>query len=461
MTAEPGATRKVDLLVRNAYVVTMDPERRVYPGGAVAIDGGAIVSVGPERDVAAGLDTARTIDAHGAVVHPGFVDTHIHVSYHNFRWAIPEGVDYWEEYLGFHADYWEQVEDEEEHVGTLLASLEMARNGTTCFLEAGSTMAPDAGAAAIEKIGIRGVIADPHLMDVFGGRVVNRYPDEPRRAFRVMGTELKRNSDPDALVRGHICLRGLATASDELQLAAKELADEHGVVLSQHQSWDRPDVAADDRLRGRHPLLHFAEIGVLGQNCTFVHMNFLRDDEIAPIVESRMSISWNPNASMILGIGATFRGRHSELRKQGANVALGSDSPNSTGCYDIGDQAFLAMLTAREKTEEADALSAQDVLAMATIDGARAVGLADRLGSLEVGKRADLVVRHEHLPEAHPGLDPIRSVVLSSRSKSVGTVIVNGEVVVEKGHSTRVDEEEVYARSREASRRLLKRMGRA
>ena len=347
MTAEPGATRKVDLLVRNAYVVTMDPERRVYPGGAVAIDGGAIVSVGPERDVAAGLDTARTIDAHGAVVHPGFVDTHIHVSYHNFRWAIPEGVDYWEEYLGFHADYWEQVEDEEEHVGTLLASLEMARNGTTCFLEAGSTMAPDAGAAAIEKIGIRGVIADPHLMDVFGGRVVNRYPDEPRRAFRVMGTELKRNSDPDALVRGHICLRGLATASDELQLAAKELADEHGVVLSQHQSWDRPDVAADDRLRGRHPLLHFAEIGVLGQNCTFVHMNFLRDDEIAPIVESRMSISWNPNASMILGIGATFRGRHSELRKQGANVALGSDSPNSTGCYDIGDQAFLAMLTAR------------------------------------------------------------------------------------------------------------------
>ena len=190
-------------------------------------------------------------------------------------------------------------------------------------------------------------------------------------------------------------------------------------------------------------------------------MNFLRDDEIAPIVESRMSISWNPNASMILGIGATFRGRHSELRKQGANVALGSDSPNSTGCYDIGDQAFLAMLTAREKTEEADALSAQDVLAMATIDGAHAVGLADRLGSLEVGKRADLVVRHEHLPEAHPGLDPIRSVVLSSRSKSVGTVIVNGEVVVEKGHSTRVDEEEVYARSREASRRLLKRMGRA
>ena len=463
MTADLETPTNADLLVRNAYVVTMDPERRVYPHGAVAINGGAIVAVGPEREVTSDLLPARTIDAHGAMVHPGFIDNHIHVSYHTIRWAIQEGVNYWEEYIGFHADYWNLVEEEEEYLGALLASLEMARNGTTCFLEAGSIMVPDAGAAAIDEIGIRGLLADPHLMDVFepGSPVVDRFPDDPKRAFRIMGTELKRNSNPDSLVRGHICLRGIATASDELQLAAKELADKNGVVLNQHQSWDRPDVAADDRRHGRHALLHYAEIGVLGENCTFSHMNYVRDDEVAPVVESGMTIAWNPNASMILGIGGTLRGRHSELHKQGVNVALGSDSPNSTGRFDIGDQAYLAMLTAREKTEQPDALSAEDVLTMATINGARAVGLSDRLGSLEVGKRADLVMRHENLPEAHPGLDPIRSVVCSSRSKSIDTVIVNGEVVVEKGHSTRVDEEEVYARSREASRLLLKRMNRA
>ena len=463
MIAEAGTPSNVDILIRNAYVVTMDSERRVYPHGAVAINAGAIVAVGPESEVTSGLLPVRTIDAHGAVVHPGFIENHIHVCYHIFRWGFREGVDYWKEYLGFHSEYWNLVEEEEEYIGTLLGSLEMARNGTTCFLEAGSIMVPDAGAAAIEEIGIRGLLGDPMLMDVLEpeGRTIDRVPVDPKRAFRIMGTELKRNSDPDALVRGHICLRGLASASDELELAAKEMADKHSVVLNQHQAWDKPDVEADDRRFGRHSLVHYADIGVLGENCTFSHMNYLRDDEIAPIVESGMTLVWCPNASMILGIGGTIEGRHSELHKQGVNVALGSDSANSTGRFDIGDQAFLAMLTAREKTRQANALSAEDVLAMATINGAQAVGMADRLGSLEVGKRADLVVRHENLPEAHPGLDPIRSVVSSTRSKSIDTVIVNGEVVVEKGHSTRVDEEEVYARSREASRRLLKRMNRA
>ena len=94
---------------------------------------------------------------------------------------------------------------------------------------------------------------------------------------------------------------------------------------------------------------------------------------------------------------------------------------------------------------------------MATINGAKAVGLQDEIGSLEVGKRADLVIRHNNLPEAQPGMDPIRSFVLSTRSKSIDKVMVNGEVIVDNGHSTKVDEEEVYARSRESSRWLSER----
>lgn len=222
-----------------------------------------------------------------------------------------------------------------------------------------------------------------------------------------------------------------------------------------HQSFDKPDVARDDQRFGTHPLVHYSEIGLLGENCTFSHMNHIRDDEVGPVVESRMSVVWCPAASMLHGVGGTLDGRHAELHKQGANVALGCDSANFTTAFDIADQALLAILTAREKTGNSDMLHAEDGLEMATINGARAVGLADRLGSLEVGKRADLVIRSENLPEAHPGLDPIRSVVHSSRSKSVDTVIVNGEVIVEHGHSIRVDEEEVYAKSREAANRIL------
>ena len=160
---------------------------------------------------------------------------------------------------------------------------------------------------------------------------------------------------------------------------------------------------------------------------------------------------------MLHGVQGTFQGRHAELYRQGVNVALGCDSANWSTAFDIGDQMIFGMLTARDKTGKVDALAAEDVLTMATINGAQAVGLADRLGSLEVGKRADLVIRREDLPEAQPGVDLIRSMVHSSRSKSIDTVIVNGQVIVEGGHSTRVDEEVVYARCREVTHELIRR----
>ena len=449
---EAGGANNVDLLIRNAHVLTMDSERRVYPHGAVAVRAGGIVEVGPEREVVQSLRAGRTIDAHGSVVHPGFVDCHSHICLHNLRWNYPQGFTHPRK-----RSWWDLCFDETEYDGSRLAALEMARNGTTFFLEAGTVMTPDAAATAVEEVGIRASLGDPFVWDIegSGGPALDRIPFTPNRAFDVMGTELKRNADAEALVRGHVCLRGMGSASDELAIAAKKLADRHGVVLNMHQSFDEPDVARDDQRFGRHPLVHYSEIGLLGENCTFAHVNHIRDDEVGLVLESGMSVIWCPAASMLHGVGGTFNGRHSELHRQGVNVALGCDSANFTTAFDIADQALLALLTAREKTGDADALHAEDVLEMATINGARAVGMADRLGSLEAGKRADLVIRRQDLPEAHPGIDPIRSVVHSSRSKSVDTVIVNGEVIVKRGHSTRVDEEEVYARSRQAARRIL------
>jgi cytosine/adenosine deaminase-related metal-dependent hydrolase len=120
----------------------------------------------------------------------------------------------------------------------------------------------------------------------------------------------------------------------------------------------------------------------------------------------------------------------------------------------------LALLTAREKSKTPDALLAEEVLEMGTLHGARATGLEDEIGSIEVGKRADLVIRRRGLPEAEPDLDPVRQMVLATRSTGVDTVTVEGEVIVENGRSTRVDEELVYAEAHQAARGLLERMGR-
>jgi cytosine/adenosine deaminase-related metal-dependent hydrolase len=450
-----------DLLVRNAYVLSMDEDRRVYPQGAVAIRGREIAAVGPERDVATSFQPDQTIDAHGAVVHPGFVEGHVHVTQHVFRFAFTGALS-WGDLGGFFTDFHRFVEDEDEHASSLLACLEMARNGTTSFLEGcGSVLEPDAAAAAAEAVGIRASLADPFIWDTAppNPAAADRIPLDRNRALAVLGKQLKRNANPTALVQGHVGVMGHGTASDELELAAKACADANGVVLNQHQSYMDADTGIDDRRHGRHPLIHYSELGLLDANATFAHMNVLREDELSPIATSGMSVVWCPTASMIYGVGGALCGRHLELIERGVNVALGSDAPNFAGSIDVGDQAFLAMLTARERTRRGDALEAEDVLSMATINGARALGWADRIGSLEPGKLADLVIRREDLPEAQPALDPVRGVVYSGRSKSVDTVIVDGKVIVANGHSTSVDERDVYERTAAAARGLLRRMG--
>jgi cytosine/adenosine deaminase-related metal-dependent hydrolase len=437
----------------------MDAERSVYPQGAVAIIDGRLAAVEPERVVLPRFRAKRTIDARGAIVHPGFIETHVHITQHNFRFAFTGALS-WPEVLDFFLNGWLPViTPEEEHASSLLACIEMARNGTTAFLEGDTIFDLDAAAAAVEAVGLRGSLGDPWVMDM-GSVLPGRIPETTDDAMALLGSQLKRNVDPDALVQGHVSVMGHSTASDELELAAKECADKNGVILNQHQSYGEDDTRDDDTRRGdRHVLRHFADLGLLDANCTFAHMNLIRDDEVDPIVDSGMSVAWCPTASMFYGRGGTITGRHLELYRRGVNVSLGSDAPNWAGPLDVGEQGYIALLTSREKTGLGDAMDVEDVLAMATRNGARALGWEDRIGSLEVGKRADVVIRRDDIPEAQPGLDPIRGLVLSTRAKGVRTVLVDGEIVVDDGHAVRVDEEHVYEGARDAARQMLGRMG--
>jgi 5-methylthioadenosine/S-adenosylhomocysteine deaminase len=261
------------------------------------------------------------------------------------------------------------------------------------------------------------------------------------------------------LIRGHVSVYGMGASSDELMRAAKATADAGGVTFSQHQSFARGDVAADNNRYGKPPLVHYREIGVLGPNCLFTHMNHLGDDEADAVIESSMGITWCLTSSMIWGAGGTAHGRHDELYKRGCKVALGSDSGNSALRFDLNQQAVLTVLTARDKRCDRAALGPEDALAMLTISGARAIGLAKKIGSIEVGKRADIVLRSPDTPEAQPALDEVQALVLSHGAKSVDTVLVDGRIVVRKGRHTLLDEQQVHARLRESARRMLKRIG--
>lgn len=449
--------QQCDLLIRNAYVITMDPERRILANGAVAVTGPVIVEVGRDADLARRYRAARTIDAGGAPVHPGFFDLHLHGPLLTSRGALPDGNSISEdECMTFSRKWSNSIESEDEYAGTLLASLEMLRNGITCFLEPGTVFDTDAAASAIERIGIRASLADPFLWDNPANQWTHghdRAPATRERARKLLGQELWRNNNPDTLIRGHIALYGGGTSSDELLLEAGAAATDNDTILTQHQNCFAFDTGFEDESLGKHALVHQAEIGFLGPHCVFSHMNFIRDDEAAVLVESGVAIAWNPGNYFYDAIGSKIRPRTPELYRKGVRVGPGSDVGKLWG---YGEQGPLGYFVARSKE---DFVSVEEILEMATISSADALGLRDRLGSLEAGKRADIVIRTLDVPEAHPNSNPIRNLMLISRGKSVDTVLVEGKILLEKGRATQVDETEVYDLADAAARGLAERVG--
>jgi 5-methylthioadenosine/S-adenosylhomocysteine deaminase len=457
-TSSDGARAACDLLVTNAHVLTVDAQRTVYPEGALAVSGRDIVAVGPQREVLAAHRAPRALDARGAVVHPGFVESHYHTTLHLTRGAVsdaphavsPSGGDGGK--VGVYSAWFNALDDDDEYASSLLACVEMVRNGITCFMEPGTAFETDAVATAAEAVGIRASLCDPFLWDHREGlpmaSEVERAPPTTQRALDVLGRELRRNGDPDALVRGHVGLYGMNTFTDELAVAAKRCADENDAVLTLHQNFDVPDTTYDDERFGRHGVGHLGELGVLGPSTTLAHMNVVRDDEVEALERSGAGIVWHPGNFLFYGIAENVRCRVPELVERGVPLAFMTDAAK---VWSFGEMAWVGYLTARMGGAY---LSAEQIFEMQTRGGARAVGLEDRIGSLEPGKRADFVIRTDRLPEAQPGVDLVRELVLVSRSKSVDTVVIDGDVVVRGGRLTRLDEDVAYELARATTRRL-------
>ena len=453
---EPRTT--CDILIVNACVLSMDARRTIYPAGAVAVSGPTIATVGPERDVSRGYRGRRVIDARGGVVHPGFVDGHCHVSIHLGRGSVPDdpGVK-----NGFgYGDWFNHLEDGDEYVQTQCVAVEMLRNGYTFFLEPGTAFDPDAVAEAAEAVGVRGSVADPFLWDVpdGGNQLVapmsRRAPCARERALGLLGRQLWRNKDEGRRIRGHVALYGSGSQSEELMRAANACADENRVVMNMHHNFTPEQAERDDRrFGGGHTLVTFAEKGLIGRRSAFVHMNVIRDDELQPILDSGMSLVWQPGNYMFYGIHGRSRTRMPELIARGANVTFGVDAAK---VWTFGDLELIGYLVARQTGQY---LPTEKILEMRTVDGARAVGLEHAIGSLEPGKRADVVIRSQAAPETVPAVNPVQELLLGGQATTVDTVLVDGEIVWRDGRPTRVDLDAVTAAGRACARSVLKRAG--
>lgn len=461
-----------DLIVRHAHLITMDDERRIIPDAAVAVVGGEIVAVGADAEVAERYHAAEVIDAEGAPVHPGLVEAHLHCTYQLFRGALPDHMREENAFQEFEGHFYRNVDDEDEHISAVIASLEMIRNGTTAFLEPGTVLEVEAAASAAELVGIRAVLADSFIWDDPEGLAMGKTTNPEKNTSLIpraasdrasvrsrLGRILVREAPEGSLVTGHIAVLGLGTATTDLMLEAKEAANAAGVVLNFHQSYSPSDTARDLQRLGSDPIVALRELGIVDSRTTMAHVNHVTDAEFEALLESGASVAWAPGASMIWGHGSTLDGRHAELHRAGGSVALASDSPNWSNSFDLFRQMTIALATAREKRQDRLYLTAEDALEMATRGGARAAGLLDRVGSIEVGKRADLVVHSLRRPELLPLTDPMRNLVYSAGSSTVDTVVIDGRVVLREGAFPHLDERELLARAVVRSKALLDRMG--
>jgi cytosine/adenosine deaminase-related metal-dependent hydrolase len=447
----PGQTLKID----NArFILTLDPERRIIRDGSIVIEGQTITRVGKAGELA-DVGAARVIDAREMVATPGFFDGHLHISYaHAVRGIFPDDV----------ADRLTTVfllqsvmTEEEEYYTSLLAIIELLKNGTTCFVDPGTTKFPDACMQAYEDSGCR-IILGEGVTDIPEVRKLPLY--STAEAISRIESAIKRYDHRlDGRIRAWAMPFSALNCTAELLQGAKRLADQYGTGMTLHHTIGPKMRQSFLDKYGKLPTEYLEEIGALGPNVLLAHVMGLEDAEIDCLARTRTNVVMCPGNVLKQGGGVKENGKMPEMLAKGIHVALGSDSANSSNHLDIIRSMNLAACLYKDARQDTKMVPAEQALEMGTLMGARALGLADRLGSIEAGKNADLVLFDTKRPEWRSLFNPVNNLIYNADGRSVHTVIVNGRVVVEAYRQNFVDEWSLMQKVHEIGEKLTARTG--
>ena len=441
------------ILIEHAVVVSMDPERRIFGDGSVLIDGERIVQAGRAVDVRPPRPPDRVIDGRGTLVLPGFIDTHAHLSEHLSRGLMPDEIPVDRYVPDWYVPLYASITPEEEAAAAQLACLEMLRTGTTTFCEAGTLFDVPAVARAVDAVGLRAILGRWTWDLASGPGPLKQSTDE---ALQLTGTVLAEvNGKVSPRVSAWPLLIGFGTCSERLIRGAHALAERHDTGWGMMQFASHPSRKTADTL----PLATLDAWGVLGPRTKLAHMVHVDEADIALLARRDVKIAHCPSAALKHVKGLSAHGRFADMLDAGVCVSLGGDSANGSNHFDMLRLMYLAALVPKDARLDPGVMPPERVLEMATIHGARALGLEREIGSLEPGKRADLIVFDLDLPEWRPLLDPVNTLVYSASAASVRTVMVDGRVVLDERRVTTVDEGEVLARAERLSRPYLARAG--
>lgn len=435
-------------------VVTMNARREVLVGGAVVTDDDSIVAVGASRALLAEHPDAEVVDVTGCVVTPGMIDAHQHLTGGPMVRSctpdlLPPGASIFEWSVPVHGAY--QPADDE--LSASLSAVEALTNGVTTVVEAGTIAHIDQAAAALDAAGIRATVGvwgwdiEEGPFAAPADEVLDRQRDVVER-YPLGGT-----------IEGWVTLVGHDLASDELLAGAADLARSAGVGMTMHLSPTSSDPERYLERHGRRPVEHLDTLGALGPHLLLAHGVWLDDREVELVLATETAIAYCPWAYLRLAQGVCANTRHAEIHRRGGRIALGCDASNAGDVIDILRTAALAVGIARDVDEDPMSFGAHAGFELATIAGAAAIGMDDRIGSIEPGKQADLVVHRTDTPGWAPRGDVGLQLVWGTDGRSVRDVYVAGRRVVADGRVTTIDAEALYAEANTRQADLLERAG--
>jgi cytosine/adenosine deaminase-related metal-dependent hydrolase len=456
------------ILIENAdYVITLDRERRILKNASIVIEDSRITDVGKTANIKTRYEK-RTFDkiikADKKVVMPGFVDAHVHLSEHISRSLFPDNLSLGSWLSDWKHPYSASLTEEDQYISALLGCIDMIKTGTTCFIEQGSIGPVDPLARAVEETGIRGILGRS-VMD----RILSKHgltPDDINKLYYSSADEAIRDIEKDInkwngkvndRIRAWVIINGKHTCTDELYVKAKELARRMGVGIHCHMASTIEEARFFEKEKGEWPITHLDRIGFLGPNVLLAHALAVKDEEVEILKRNDTKVCHCPGTALKTAKGTTVMGKFPEMIEAGVTVALGCDGTSAAGSFDMVRQMYLAAGLYKDCRMNPNLIPAEAAVEMATINGAKALLWDKEIGSIEVGKKADLILFDTNRPEWRPLNNVLINLVYSASGDSVDTVIIDGNVVMENRVVKNVDEQEVLEMAQKMSWEIAKR----
>jgi len=439
------------ILLHNAsYVITMDGERRIIKDGSILVENDRIAAVDKTINTSQ-LEVNKVINAKDMVVTPGFINGHCHISYaHATRGIFPD--DLGNDYLVNVFRLQDSMSSKEEFLTSLLAITELLSYGTTTIVDPGSTKHVDLCMEAYEQTGVRLITGiqvtdreNPYRMNVYSHDEALQTTESFITQYNgALEGKLHAWAMPfSSEYVGGALLKDLKLLSDQLEVGSTLHINNAGRF--------KPDGSKES------PILALEEYGFVGSNVTLAHCVGLSDKEIASLASTGTAVITCPTNVVKNGGGYGKNFPLSGLLEANVRVGLGTDAGNNSNLLETNRSMYLAAVLIKDATGDTTQIPPEKALELATIDGAKALGLDSEIGSLEVGKKADIVMYDTLRPEWQSLFNPVNSLVYSADGRSVKTVIVDGNVVIEDYVPNFVDTEKLIREVQDIGMDMMKR----